>query len=130
MRAHALIVVLGHQRILLDAAPAAARASIGRDAATDGVVAFQPLYGRGAEGVVAVRDPQRFDVICGLIERIDEALHADGRANVAFALSLDQVVLAERVAAWRAGARLSGSALVLETRGPVAPVDRYIRNTP
>lgn len=111
--------VLGHDRVLLEAGPVAARRVTAREEGTiQGVAAFTPLYGRAAEGVVAVRDILRFDVISELLERLLEILVVDSRPLVRFVLSADQVGLAERLLVTNPGARLFGRELSLRTSAP------------
>jgi hypothetical protein len=108
--------VLGHGRVLFDAGAVAANRVTARGGATiDGVAAFEPLYGQAAEGVIAVRDPHRHDLIAELVERLLEALAREGRAVVHFFLSADQGPLAAQICGSRPDARLRGAMLSLPT---------------
>ncbi len=113
----AFTTVLGHDRVLLDAGAVAANRVTARDgAAIHGVAAFEPIYGRGAEGVIAVRDPLRLDVVGELMERLLEALAREGRAVVHFFLAVDQAPLAELISTSRLEALIHGEILSLPIR--------------
>jgi hypothetical protein len=110
----AFTTVLGHDRVLLDSGAVAANRVTARDGGVIyGVAAFEPLYGKGAEGVVAVRDPLRLDLIGELVERLLEALAREGRGVVHFFLSVEQAPIAEFINTSRLDALLRGRTLSL-----------------
>jgi len=111
--------VLGHDRVLLGAGAGAANRVMARDGSTiHGVAAFEALYGRGAEGFVAVLDPGRLDHIGELIDRLLTALAADRRSVVHFVVAADQTALARHIGASRTDAHLHGRELSLRTTAP------------
>lgn len=114
--AGAFIPVLGHDQVLLDAGAVSAHRVIARDrGVVQGIAAFVPLYGRGAEGVIAVRDPSRLDLIGQLVEHLLEALAREGRAVVDFLVAPGQAPVAAHITSGF-DARLRGDRLSLTTR--------------
>lgn len=106
-RLHTLTTVLGHPRVLREAAADPRRRVLdGVNADIAGVAAWEPLFGRQGEGVIALRDAARPGRVATLLHALLEQATADGLVLVHFVIDPDQHPLAATLAAETPGATL------------------------
>lgn len=96
---HALTPVLGHPRVLREAGTQPHRRVVDHAERLDGVAAWEPLFGRHGEGVVALRDTSRVTAAADLFRDLLTRAAADGIVLVRFVLLPGQDTLAFTLAA-------------------------------
>jgi hypothetical protein len=113
-----LITVLGHPRVLTEAAgdPARRHVVTGDDGLW-GVGAYERLYGPHAEGAIAVRHPHGDELALRLVDGVCRAAAGAGLVGVRFALLPAQLALAELLAAELPAAALGPGQLTVPLEG-------------
>lgn len=102
-----LIPILGDGMLLRDAAPDPARRVVERvEGELAGIAAWADLYGRRAEGVVALRDPAALDVAHRLMASLVDRIAGEGLVLLRFAVLPEQAAVAGILAGPLAGAAL------------------------
>lgn len=118
-RCRALTPVLGHPRVLREAAIEPRRGVLDRDGdRLDGVAAWEPLFARRGEGVVALRDAVNATVAARLVGALLALAAADGVVLVRFVVLPGQQALAATLAAGLPEAALTADELAVRLAGP------------
>ena len=115
-----LVTVLGHPRVLAEAAVDALRRRVVTNrGGVDGVSAYEPLYGRHAEGAIALRQRHGQDLAPQLLDAVCRTAAGAGFVAIRFALLSGQLERAELLAAEVPAAELRRDHFVVDlTRSP------------
>lgn len=109
---HVLTPVLGHPRVLREAGDQPRRRVVDHAERLDGVAAWEPLFGRHGEGVVALRDTSRLTTATQLFRDLLSRAADDGIVLVRFVLLPGQDTLATALATQVPGASVGDDLVV------------------